>query len=412
VIFCGFRKRCPTVISKTPFTSDERRAVLALASLYSFRMLGLFMVLPLLGVYAAGMPGATPAMLGLALGAYGLTQAALQLPLGWLSDRVGRRPIILLGLSAFIAGSLVAAYAETLNGIIVGRFLQGCGAIAAALTAMAADYTRDSQRTKTMAIIGASVGLSFVIALVLGPLLAAVGGLGLVFMTTAGMGVIGFLLVALVLPKVPAVTTSTSGATWQANHIFGGGLPVLYAGIFLLHGIIMATFLVVPDRLANTVGFPADHHWAVYLGAVIISVPPALLLMRRGRGGDDPRRVLLISVTALLVGSLAALNVADLYGIGIGLVSFFVGINTLEAVLPALVTRIAPDRSRGAAMGVFSSCQFLGIFVGGSAGGFVLGSGGLVAISGLVAGLTMIWVLLLAFVPMVIADTAETESSQ
>ncbi len=395
------------MISQTPFTSGERRAVLALASLYSFRMLGLFMVLPLLGVYAAGMPGATPAMLGLALGAYGLTQAALQLPLGWLSDRVGRRPIILLGLSAFIAGSLVAAYAETLNGIIVGRFLQGCGAIAAALTAMAADYTRDSQRTKTMAIIGASVGLSFVIALVLGPVLAAVGGLGLVFMTTAGMGVIGFLLVALVLPKVPAVQASTSGAAWQANHIFGGGLPVLYTGIFLLHGIIMATFLVVPDRLANTVGFPADHHWAVYLGAVIISVPPALLLMRRGRGGDNPRRVLLISVIALLAGSLVALNVTDLYGITLGLVFFFIGINTLEAVLPALVTRIAPDRSRGAAMGVFSSCQFLGIFVGGSAGGFVLGSGGLMAISSLVAVLTLVWLLLLALVPMIIADTAD-----
>ena len=395
------------MINQTPFTSGERRAVLALASLYSFRMLGLFMVLPLLGVYAAGMPGATPAMLGLALGAYGLTQAALQLPLGWLSDRVGRRPIILLGLSAFIAGSLVAAYAETLNGIIVGRFLQGCGAIAAALTAMAADYTRDSQRTKTMAIIGASVGLSFVIALVLGPVLAAVGGLGLVFMTTAGMGVIGFLLVALVLPKVPAVQASTTGAAWQANHIFGGGLPVLYTGIFLLHGIIMATFLVVPDRLANTVGFPADHHWAVYLGAVIISVPPALLLMRRGRGGDNPRRVLLISVIALLAGSLVALNVTDLYGITLGLVFFFIGINTLEAVLPALVTRIAPDRSRGAAMGVFSSCQFLGIFVGGSAGGFVLGSGGLMAISSLVAVLTLVWLLLLALVPMIIADTAD-----
>lgn len=393
------------MISQTPFTSGERRAVLALASLYSFRMLGLFMVLPLLGVYAAGMPDATPAMLGLALGAYGLTQAALQLPLGWLSDRVGRRPIILLGLSAFIAGSLVAAYAETLNGIIVGRFLQGCGAIAAALTAMAADYTRDSQRTKTMAIIGASVGLSFVIALVLGPVLAAVGGLALVFMTTAGMGVVGFLLVALVLPKVPAVQASTSGAAWQANHIFGGGLPVLYTGIFLLHGIIMATFLVVPDRLANTVGFPADHHWAVYLGAVILSVPPALLLMRHGRGGDNPRRVLLISVIALLAGSLVALNVPNLYGIGLGLVFFFIGINTLEAVLPALVTRIAPDRSRGAAMGVFSSCQFLGIFVGGSAGGFVLGSGGLMAISGLVAGLTLVWLLLLALVPMIIADT-------
>ncbi len=395
------------MISQTPFNSDERRAVLALASLYSFRMLGLFMVLPLLGVYAAEMPGATPAMLGLALGAYGLTQAALQLPLGWLSDRVGRRPIILLGLSAFIAGSLVAAYAETLNGIILGRFLQGCGAIAAALTAMAADYTRDSQRTKTMAIIGASVGLSFVIALVLGPVLAAVGGLGLVFMTTAGMGVIGFLLVALVLPKVPTVTANTSGAIWQADHIFGGGLPVLYAGIFLLHGIIMATFLVVPDRLANTVGFPADHHWAVYLGAVIISVPPALLLMRRGRGGDDPRQILLISVAALLAGSLVALNMANLYAIGIGLVLFFVGINTLEAVLPALVTRIAPDRSRGAAMGVFSSCQFLGIFVGGSAGGFVLGSGGLFAISGLVIGLTLIWLLLLAYVPMIIADSVD-----
>ena len=163
------------------FTPDERKAILTLGSLYSFRMLGLFMVLPVLGLYAVDMPGATPETLGIALGAYGLTQAILQLPLGWLSDRIGRRPVVIGGLLLFIGGSFIAALAESIYGIIAGRFVQGCGAIAAALAALAADYTRDSQRTKAMAIIGASVGVSFVLAIVLGPAIASRFGLGAVF---------------------------------------------------------------------------------------------------------------------------------------------------------------------------------------------------------------------------------------
>lgn len=393
VLHCGFSLAGISVISKEPFNRAERHAVISLASLYSFRMLGLFMVLPLLSVYAADMPGATPQMLGFALGAYGLTQALLQLPLGWLSDRVGRKPVVIAGLLVFIVGSAIAARAQDINGIVLGRFLQGCGAIAAALTAMAADYTRDDQRTKTMAIIGASVGMSFVLALVIGPVLAAVGGLAMVFNATALLGTVGLGIVIFVLPSTQGLAASGVRGAFEAEHLFGGGLPVLYFGIFVLHAILMATFLVVPKIMADHLGFPPDHHWVLYLGSVLLSLPPALLLMRRGRADVDPRRIILLAMALLAAGTLLALQAQSLWWLGVGMVMLFAGINTLEAVLPALVTRLAPSNLRGTASGIFSTSQFLGIFVGGVAGGYVLGQGGITAIAYSVVALALLWSL-------------------
>ena len=264
--------------NKNPLTSGEQRAIVALGSLYSFRMLGLFMVLPVLGIYAADLPGASPEKLGIALGAYGLTQACLQLPLGWLSDRIGRRPVVIGGLMLFIAGSLVAAAAESINGIIIGRFLQGAGAIAAALTAMAADVTRESQRTKAMAVIGASVGLSFVLAIVLGPVIASAMGLQGVFLVTACLGTLGLVIVLTLLPRTAASGAVVADGDWAVDHVFGGRLPVLYGSIFLLHGLMMATFLIVPAALVDQWQLPADDHWAIYLLTVVLSVVLPLLV--------------------------------------------------------------------------------------------------------------------------------------
>ena len=392
--------------TQTTLTSGERRAILALGSLYSFRMLGLFMVLPVLGIYAVDLPGATPEKLGIALGAYGLTQACLQLPLGWLSDRIGRLPIVVAGLCLFIAGSLVAAGAETIHGIIAGRFLQGAGAIAAALTALAADSTRESQRTKAMAVIGASVGLSFVMAIVLGPVIASSLGLQGVFLVTAALGAVGLVIVLTVLPKNAPKAAAIADGDWAADHVFGGRLPVLYASVFLLHGLMMATFLIIPATLVDTFDFAASEHWKIYLLTVVLSIPPALLIMRMGRGGEDPRSALSLAIIALVGGILVALLAPNLTTVGVGLCFMFVGINALEAILPATVTRVAPGRLRGTALGIFATCQFLGIFVGGALAGFILSTGGSQAVAGLAGFLALAWLIALwrrPFTPVIAA---------
>ncbi len=370
--------------------------MLSLASLYSVRMLGLFMVLPLIVVYAADLPGATAATLGLALGAYGLTQACLQIPMGWLSDRIGRKPVVLLGLSIFILGSAVAALAETMTGMIVGRLLQGGGAIAAALLALAADYTRDDQRTKAMAIIGGSIGASFIIALVLGPGLAAIGGLSLVFWVTAGLGICGVLLVVFALPPATYSAPGLNGHGLKFAElgaaIEGRGLRILYLSVFLLHLMLMAVFVAVPRRLSDTIGLPPDHHWAVYLAAVILSLPGVILLLRgKKRSGDNPRVILIISLVFVVAGLLMAINLPGLWALGIGLAVFFTGFNTMEASLPAFVSQLAPTEFRGTAMGLFSTSQFLGAFVGGSAGGLALQFGGVVVLTGLLGLLALLW---------------------
>ena len=354
-------------------------------------MLGLFMVLPVLGIYAVDLPGATPEKLGIALGAYGLTQACLQLPLGWLSDRIGRLPIVIVGLCLFIAGSLVAASADTIHGIIAGRFLQGAGAIAAALTALAADSTRESQRTKAMAVIGASVGLSFVLAIVLGPVIAASLGLQGVFLVTAGLGAIGLVIVLTLLPKNMPKAAAIADGDWAVDHVFGGTLPVLYASVFLLHGLMMATFLIIPGALVNAFAFAAGDHWIIYLLTVMLSIPPALLIMRMGRGGEDPRSALSWAIVSLIGGILMALLAPNLMTVGAGLWLMFVGINALEAILPATVTRVAPGRLRGTALGIFASCQFLGIFVGGALAGFILSAGGSQAVAILASFCALVW---------------------
>lgn len=377
--------------TQSTLTSGERRAILALGSLYSFRMLGLFMVLPVLGVYAVDLPGATPEKLGIALGAYGLTQACLQLPLGWLSDRIGRLPIVIAGLCLFIAGSLVAAAADTIHGIIAGRFLQGAGAIAAALTALAADSTRESQRTKAMAVIGASVGLSFVLAIVLGPVIAASLGLQGVFFVTAGLGAVGLVIVLTVLPKNMPKAAAIADGDWAVDHVFGGRLPVLYASVFLLHGLMMATFLIIPSALVDTFGYAASDHWVIYLVTVMLSIPPALLIMRMGRGVEDPRSALSLAILSLVGGILTALLAPNLLTVGVGLGFMFVGINALEAILPATVTRVAPGRLRGTALGIFATCQFLGIFVGGALAGFILSAGGSQAVAMLASFCALVW---------------------
>ncbi len=387
--------------SKDPLTSGEQRAILALGSLYSFRMLGLFMVLPVLGIYAVDLPGATPGKLGIALGAYGLTQACLQLPLGWLSDRIGRRPIVVAGLLLFITGSLVAAAAETIDGIIAGRFLQGAGAIAAALTAMAADATRESQRTKAMAVIGASVGLSFVLAIVLGPVIAAMMGLQGVFLVTACLGTLGLVIVLTVLPRSPSKGAAIADGDWAVDHVFGGRLPVLYGSIFLLHGLMMATFLIVPAALVSTWNLPAEQHWAIYLLTVVLSIPPALLIMRMGRGGGDPRSALTLAIIALVAGVLLAVLAPSLLALGVGLWLMFTGINALEALLPATVTRLAPGRLRGTALGIFATCQFLGIFAGGAVAGALVSLGGSTAVASIVGACTACWLFALWLRPLV-----------
>ena len=383
------------VLSKEPFTSVERRAVTGLACLYCLRMLGLFMVLPLFAVYAQELAGASTASIGLALGAYGLTQALLQVPLGWLSDRIGRKPVIVGGLCLLICGSLVAAFAATLTELALGRLLQGSGAIASATMALAADYTRVEQRTKASAIIGASIGISFALALVLGPVLAAWGGLSGVFEVTAIMGALGLAVVVLWLPATPQLTDG--GRAHLADRqrlgeaLWGPGLGILYGSIFCLHLLLMAAFTAIPWIMSEQVGLPAAQHAWMYLATLIMSLPGVALLIRRRGERQHPRPIIVVTILLAMGGLFLALKANALPTLGVGLVLFFVGFTALETLLPALVSMFAPVSLRGTAMGVFSSAQFFGVFSGGIAGGAALQWGGMEALVALLSGLAVVW---------------------
>ena len=378
-------------------TSLERRTVGSLALLYSFRMLGLFMVLPLLALYAADMPGATPAILGLALGIYGLSQAALQIPLGWLSDRIGRKPVIVAGLLVFALGSLVAAQADTAGGIVLGRFLQGAGAIASTVMALVADLTSEEQRTKAMAIVGASIGASFAIALVLGPVVAASGGLEAVFYLTAVLALAGIAVVLLQVPT-PARLMEHEEVGARGVHLRRAladrQLLRLNFGVFTLHFILMACFLLVPTILEGSLQVPRGDHWQVYLPTLLLSLLGMLPLMRLAEKGGRLREVFPAAIALVLVALLGFRFTAAGPLFYVSLWLFFVGFNYLEATLPSLVSKAVFAGGRGTAMGIYSSCQFLGAFVGGAGGGYVLqhwGAMGLLALC-LVPGVT--WLLL------------------
>ena len=374
---------------------DERRSVGALAVLYCFRMLGLFMVLPLLALYAADLPGATPTLIGLAIGVYGLMQALLQVPLGWLSDRVGRKPVIVGGLLLFALGSVVAAMADSIEGIVLGRLLQGAGAIASTVMAMVADLTREEQRTKAMALVGASIGFSFILALVLGPLVASVSDLAGVFWFTALLAVSGIALVIWAVPTPQPVGRSTRGNGAQlgllAHSLRDGLLMRLNIGVFVLHFVLTAMFLVVPGLLEGSFAVDRASHWLVYLPVLLLSllgiVPLMILAERKGQ----LRWAFLVAIALVFVAA-AILGIVPsspiFYG---GLCLFFVGFNYLEATLPSQVSKAVDADGKGAAMGVYSTCQFMGAFAGGAGGGWLLQHVGAHALIGACLGLVLIW---------------------
>jgi MFS family permease len=395
----------------TPFTASETRAVSMLATLYVVRMLGLFMVLPLIAIYSTDMTGATPFLLGLAVGAYGLTQATLQIPMGWLSDRIDRRWVIVVGLLLLMAGSLVAAYSTSIWGVIVGRFLQGAGAIASATMALVADYTRAEQRAKASAIIGGSIAIAFGLALVLGPTFATFGGLQAVFAVTAILAFAGIIVVGF-LPKpdrqAAQARDEMSGfhRSRLAEVLSIKSLNTMYVSIFFLHFLLMAVFVVVPAGLEGEAGIPRERHALAYLGALILSVPGIYLLVQGRRYMNTPTRTLLLCLLVLLSG-LIALSLGGFIGTLLGLLLFFTGFTALEAILPSLASIYAPAASRGTAMGVFASSQFIGVFFGGLLGGALLDQAGVLGVWLGMSLLTLIWGILLGVSHLASPDIAK-----
>ena len=384
----------------TSFSANETRAVSMLATLYVVRMLGLFMVLPLISIYSADMVGATPFLLGLAVGAYGLTQAVLQIPMGWLSDHIDRRWVIVFGLLLLVAGSVVAALSTSIWGVIGGRFLQGAGAIASATMALVADYTRVEQRAKASAIIGGSIAIAFGLALVLGPTFANFGGLQLVFAATGALALAGIVVVAF-LPKpqrfqrIHREEGTGFNRSRLADVLSIKSLNTMYLSIFFLHFILMAVFVVVPSSLETQANISREHHAWVYLGALVLAVPGIYWLIQGRRYMTAPTGTLLTCLGVLWVG-LMSLAIGGPAATLFGLLLFFTGFTALEAMLPSLASIYAPVDSRGTAMGVFASSQFSGVFFGGVLGGALLETFGVIGVWLGLSVLALGWVFLLS----------------
>lgn len=359
--------------SEGGMSREEFRAALSLSSVYALRMLGLFMILPVFALYAGDLEGVTPTLTGLAIGIYGLTQAALQIPAGLLSDRIGRKPVIIGGLLIFALGSVVAALADSMLVVILGRALQGAGAIAAAIMALAADLTREQHRIKAMALIGMSIGLSFALALVLGPVLNDWVGVPGIFAITAVLAVGGILVVGFVVPR-PVVSRPHRVAEAIPEQ-FGRVLRQtqllrLDFGILMLHAILTASFVVLPLILRDQAGVAASAHWKIYLPVLVCSVlamlPLIIMAERKGR----VRPVFLSAIALLIAAELGLFFLpVTLYSVVFMMFVFFTAFNLLEAMLPSLISRIAPADCRGTAMGFYSSSQFFGAFLGGALGG-------------------------------------------
>lgn len=373
-------------------TPAERRATLGLASIFGLRMFGMFIVLPVLALYAEALPGGRDhTLVGLALGAYGLTQAVLQIPFGWASDRWGRKPVIVAGLVVFAAGSFVAAWAPTIAWTIVGRALQGAGAISAAVLALAADLTRDAVRTRTMAVIGMTIGATFAVSLVLAPAISPLIGVPGIFALTGVLALGAIAVLRFVVPQgAHASARSDAPAQWK-RALADRELLRLNYGIFALHAALMALFVQVPFMLRDNGVVPA-RHWLVYLPVLLVSVAlmlPALWQADRpGRG----KPVFVGAVAVLFAGQalLAAASGSLVLVVG-ALVVFFAAFNLLEATLPSLVSKFAPQGVKGTAIGVYSSVQFLGTFVGGAVGGWLSQWHGAAAVFGFGLVLTAIW---------------------
>lgn len=376
-------------------TASERRATWSLAAIFSTRMLGLFMILPVFALYAQHLEGSTPALMGLAIGIYGLFQAILGIPFGMISDRVGRKPVIVAGLIIFAIGSVVAAEASSIWGVILGRAMQGGGAIAAVVMALAADLTREEHRVKSMATIGASIGLSFTAALIAGPLLNKWIGVPGIFWLTA---LLGLAAIAVLYLWVPQPVQSKMHRDAEAVPAYFGAVlrdPQLLRldfGVFALHMLLTASFVAVPIAMRDHAGLAADHHWMVYLGVMIVSIAvmiPFVIIAEKRR-----------KMKQIFVGAIALLAVSELVlmaewhtlaGIIFGLLLFFIAFNLLEATLPSLIAKITPPDKKGTAMGVYSSSQFFGAFCGGALGGWLYGVAGFTWVFGFCAMVAIVW---------------------
>ena len=377
----------------------ERRAAVALSTIFAVRMLGLFLILPVFALYATQLRGATPTLIGIALGAYGLTQALLQIPFGILSDRYGRKPVISLGLVIFIIGSIIAALSDSMVGIIIGRSLQGAGAVGSTIIALATDLTAEQHRTKAMAIIGLSIGLSFGLAMISAPLLNAWIAIPGIFWLTAGLGGLSILILYYWVPTPPTNVPSSTSQTVLAqlgSLLQHPELLRLNIGIFILHALLTALFVKLP-LILNTLPLIAAHTGLFYLlilGAAFVSMLPLLIIAEKYQ---QTKTVFLGAIAVLLLTQLSfALNIQTLLVICISCYLFFTAFTLLEANLPALIAKAAPADRKGAAMGIYSCWQFLGIFVGGSVGGWLYSLEAANTLFFVNAGLCGVWLCLAA----------------
>ncbi|HEY8586503.1 MAG TPA: MFS transporter [Rhodanobacter sp.] len=393
-------------------TRLELRSAVTLACVISLRLFGLFLIMPVFSLYAKGMPGATGFMIGLALGIYGIGQVLLQIPLGVLSDRIGRKPAITLGLLLFAAGGLIAAMSDTLTGIVIGRAVQGMGAVAGAGIALAADLTSAENRSKAMGIIGVSIGLAFLLALILGPPLETIAGLSGLFAATSILALISLVLLWLIVPTpVRTRAPAAAGLAQVLAMLRDGRMLVLNGSVFFLHALLTASFVGLPLLLADTMHLPVGRHWELYLPVMTVAALVMGASMHQMREVVQSLRIVTVCVVAIGLALLGfAMSGDHLIAFGLAATVFFSAFNLLEAALPSLVSRLAPEHLRGAAMGAYSTSQFIGAFVGGALGGIALGRLGPDGVFACAAVLTLLWLPLVIVGSRRIGRTAAAQA--
>ena len=380
-------------------TKKEMRATTSLAAIYGLRMFGMFSILPIFAIYASTLAEKPSSlMIGLALGAYGLTQALFQLPFGMASDRFGRKPVIYIGLAIFAIGSIVAALAMNIETIILGRVIQGAGAVSAVVTALLADLTRDEHRTKAMATIGATIGVAFALSLVGGPLLNQWIGVPGIFAVTAFLTVAAMLVVKFIVPD-PVQSyyhSDSSAAPAKLKDVLKNAqLLRLNYGIFALHAAQMAMFVVVPFAITQSSHIEVNQHWHIYLPVLLVSfalMVPAIIY------AEKQAKIKLVFVSAIALMLLAQLmfsaSIQHFWGIVASLTIYFIAFNVLEASLPSIISKIAPAAAKGTAMGVYNTAQSLGIFVGGAFGGYLSHAFGFASVFIFCSIMMLIWLVL------------------